>query len=217
MSLPLLGAGPGSSAPPVDLLTGLVAYYRFQNSLADSSGAGRNLSGLGGDTYAVGKIGQCLSTSLGINQKTGLSLTFTDCAVSCWFNLTSDIVGVPVGFFNAFDADGFHTIIGVQAAGGTAMTITSRAFGATDVVMSGLSGGFHHVAVSISGGVVSVWRNGVLVDTGSGASGGPVTNIRASVPTNLNTLDEAALYSVALSAEQVAALYNNGSGYDPTA
>jgi hypothetical protein len=206
------------SGESVDLLTGLLAYYRLDGALTDSSGNGRDLTPPGDETYGAGVLGQALAG--GSAATVAVSVPVTDFSLACWIKLTSH--GSIVASQSAFGIQQADTTVILQVAGqggagASAMKVRVAALGEPNITLSGLSNGWHHVAAVCSGGVLTVYRNGVSAGTGNAPAATTAEIISAVAPTSFGLLDECGFYSLALSAAQVAALYNGGDGFDPTA
>lgn len=213
-SMMLSGVGPPrASTARISSRTGLVAYYRLDNSLSDSSGNGRDLTG----SPAYGSPGKLGSNHLasGTNTLTGLSVPYTGLTVSCWvqFDNTGAVAQgaifftAPAGIFGFRPLNQFRQ---VQVRLGATTVLTSPVVTAS---------AWHHFAVTCdSSGNITLYVDGAVTGT---ASGGPTPDsfsaltVGASVSRIL--VDEAAFHSRDLTAAEVAALYNSGTGFDPTA
>jgi hypothetical protein len=196
------------SGESVDLLTGLLAYYRLDGALTDSSGNGRDLTPPGDETYDAGILGQALAG--GSAATVAVSVPVTDFSLACWVKLTSHgfIVAQQAAFgIQQADTTVILQVAGQGGAGASAMKVRVAALGEPNITLSGLSNGWHHVAAVCSSGV----------RTGNAPAATTAEIISAVAPTSFALLDECGFYSLALSAAQVAALYNGGDGFDPTA
>lgn len=216
--MPLLltqAGGPAGSGSP-DLTTGLVAYYRLEGGYTDSSGNGNNLSAAGLD-FGSGKLGQGATGGSGTTASLSLDEPFS---VSAW-------VQAPEGddTWNALLFTG-----GLTPRGGLRLTYNrgaTAAFIIRDFDVTGEpasytapSGAFNHYVIVFETTGTTLYVNGVEAIVGSAMSAGTfntfVLSPEGAAPTYLS-IDEVAVYSIALSPAQVGALYNGGAGFDPTA
>lgn len=221
MSLTLTGAGrSGGGYVPPDLLTDLVAAYRFDDSLEDSSGNGNDLSG-GSPDYAAGVLDQAVNNITGSCDGPELmtgdvatatftvaAFTYAGGANTASAELVSDSGGAPAGRI-------------ARLNDGTA----SFSVGAGSVVTDlPLSPGWHHLAAVYESGDVTLYVDGVESKTGdlSGSAAGlsfltgaGSTKVAAN---SVGRVDMLLVYADrALTADEVSALYNGGAGLDPTA
>lgn len=214
LSLCLLGAGPPcpDGGGPDSLLTDLEAYYRLDSSLADSSGNGRDLDASGAEAYSTGGgvLGDALTA--GPASVTGLSVAFTDLSTSFWVKFTATAL-----------SEGVHAL--TEAGGDTLAIVCDRVTRVVTVTPLGQSSVasaaldtlvWHHVAVVCSGGVLTLYVNGVSVGTGTAPAASTLTGW-SSNPTTRAQHDEWAIASRAWTEAEVLRLYNGGAGFDPTA
>jgi len=214
-----LGLGLGVTAvrragvPAVDLLTGLEAYYRFEGDLEDASGNGRVLTN-NGPAFGAGVIGAGLADGGGLSDPvilTGVSPATGEYTAAAWVQVGG---ATPLASVNLIDAnEGYDVIrIGPRATG-------VRVVVGSDVTDLPAAAGWHHVAQVVGGGQQRVYLDGAL-------AAGP-TSTAAWVDGSTGQLDvqatggagtdEVGVWSRALSADEIASLYNGGAGFDPTA
>jgi hypothetical protein len=208
----------GWPASGVDLLTGLEAYYRLDGTLADSSGNGRDLTeGATPSAYGTGLLG----TGLGDGGGTATGFTVTPSpglSVSAW--IFQETGFTATGIARAAFMAGAVTALGVQtrATNGSASVIVNNLTAHTISPVS--PGDWHHVVASWDGTDLTVWYDGAIVHQAAAAPTGPFDGTRAlwtASPSDASVVDEGGFWSRARSAAQVAALYNGGDGFDPTA
>ena len=227
-----------------DLERGLVGYWSFNdNDMAqspsntfamDRSGNGNNGTLTNGPTRAIGRIGQGMSFDgsndyVDINSSIGqfgtgdfsiaqwlkapplttvtqvlISNRQTDCGSSAFWGS---------GIFGTEDAkDGF--ILEVMGSGGTNYNNVQTALIVAD-------GSWHHVVTTRVGATLTLYRDGALVTSSTGAGTANVSSgvntrfgISACVPGGrayLNgAIDDVRVYNRALSADEIKRLYNLG-------
>jgi sugar lactone lactonase YvrE len=190
-----------------DTTTGLVAYYNFDSNITDL--IGNTTSTSSGITYSTGHIGQAANFN-GTNSWIHTSVTIganSSYTKSFWFNATSgngNLVssahpGHPVWFSSN----------GVLSAGnGSNINIVSK-----EVNLSQ----WHHGVVSYDSetDLMKLYIDGILVSSATDTIGPSASNIvigafKQSTYETLFTglMDEVRIYSRALSATDVTALYN---------
>lgn len=216
-------AAPPDAPPdtPPDLLTGLWGAWRFDGDGTDSSGNGRTVSAAIPDqSYGAGLLGNALLT--GSLLRTDVATTFPAGGVGTFAFWVRTQAAPPssatLGRFGATAA------VHPQLVGdGVSSTVVCN-FGASGLSAAVPDDAWVHVALAfdVNLPVYDLYVNGVLADTASNndnlvdPAGTRVfvaaTNSGISTP-----IDMALAYTVRLDAAQVAALYNAGIGYDPTA
>jgi hypothetical protein len=221
--LTLFGGRPVRRLAGADLTTALEAYYRLQGNGTDESGNTRTLT-MSGAGYGAAKIGNGLFTGSG-SRSGGVGLTDSGpLSVSAWVKpslvdesvvvLRAGGLAVKVTSDTAAASVCKRSSEAAALAGGTTDPLTPDEWSHVVVVEDAASGVSTVVRVYVNG-VLAATTNTFTRDAGqSSATLEALANDGGSydVP-----IDEVALYSIALSAEQVAALYNGGAGFDPTA
>lgn len=202
---------------------GILAYYRFQNDLTDSSGQQKTLTG-SSDTYAAGVVGQCLDTGSGTLNYPVPSIVDRSRSLSVWFfgetgpsagGILSTGAKVGWEFFAVqYMADDNTFRIGWLVDG-----LTFSTGGTADAVQ----GAWNHVVLTYdhTTSTGNLWVNGTLEHSQSAAASGS-GDFTLTVETNAggggltSALDEFLAFDGVLSAEQIRQLYNAGAGFDPT-
>jgi hypothetical protein len=200
------------------LSTLLIAFYKLSD-LTNSSGPGGVLTNSGTVTFVAGKIGNC-ATFDGTNylQQAALSIV-GDYSVSLWAKIPvladwKIIVSKYPHFAVMMMADG-------SIALGDASTWSVATAAATVVADT-----WFHVCVTCTAGVSSLFIDGAFkVDTGanpalhletvSGSSPFWISGDGTTADTIAKLVDALAIYNYALTAPEIAALYNGGAGYEP--
>jgi signal peptidase I len=211
-------------------------YYRFGEttgtSAADSSANGRTGTLHGGATHVAGACVSTSSPALTLDGTSGYISTPTQVSspevfsLEMWFNTTTTTGGKLIGFGTAqtgassqFDrhvymTDSGHLIFGVYVSG-------------TDTIASPLAyndGNWHHMVATLSTAGMKLYVDGALVAFNAGiVEGEPDTgywrigydNLSGwpTAPTSYyfkGTIDDAAVYSTALTASQVTAHHAAG-------
>lgn len=197
--------------PAPGLAGNLVAYFRFEETVQDAQNQGHMFSYSSAHAFPVGIIGD----SLAENVTNTLYLGFVippPISLSCWVYRaagTSSLCSFRLrlggsnrlGFtFNSSEV----VALSEPASTGLSDTVTEDAW--------------HHVVLVATAAGTSMYLNGSLV--GSSAitmDRHGVDRFVATLSTQDVRMDELAIYSKALSADDVTALYNSGSALDPTA
>lgn len=216
-----LGAGGGGPG----LLTSLLAYYRLSDSVADASGNSRTLSS-GSLTYGTGKLGRGAATGGATGAALGgaaRAVDTTSLSIAGWINFDagwsgafSSVSGSRFGLNHfyvmpqkdpEFDTSGFYVQVGGSAG----------EYGPAIAAFSG----WKHVAVVWNAPTLTVYVNGAVhtTQTLAGVGTGDVAGFTPLVTPTGDIdmpMDEVAVYEVALTPVQVAALYNAGAAHDPT-
>lgn len=217
---------PSGATPtfPNSMITfpGLTAYYRFNSSLADSSGNGVDLTvNTGTPAYSAGKIGNCLGTA---------SAT---CIVTRAMPLQGDTgtVGFSWGGWFKWGTGGnanlqllksdASPIFHLEAIESGGSTIDLQGGLASLTYTTGLSTGTWYFIVAVSlAGTCYLYVNGTLVASGvisdetfdSNGFFRPLVTGGGSD----SFLDECFILQRSLSLAEIAYLYNSGTGIDPT-
>lgn len=216
---------PTSATPtlPDSLITwpGILAYYRFQNDLVDSSGLGKDLTG-SSDTYAAGKLGQCLASGSGSLGYPVPSIVDRSRSISVWLWAEP---GINPGFGNVAARVGwqqfaveYRGISGQDRIGWVVDGLTYSTSGQADAIIST----WNHVVLTYdhTTNTGKLYVNGALGATETAAPSG-----QADFTLTVNTseggvltsdVDEFLAFDGVLSAAQIAQLYNAGVGFDPT-
>jgi hypothetical protein len=188
----------GGEAVP-DLLADLLAYWKLDGDGADSSGNALDLTVAG--TYNTGHLGQALATGDASFAGMGVGRTYT---VAGWAKLVTE------------DLDGTAGSISVQRGNNTEIASVRITSGSGLVVVGVgtaiLPGVWHHFALAVSGGVATVYVDGVMVGTDT-VPNDVFMNITIYTEAVGNSWwDEVGVWQSVLSAAAVARLYNGGAG-----
>lgn len=220
-------------AESVDLTTGLVAYYKFDNAGnrgLDSSSSGYNLTSAGTIVYNTGKFGSAArftasnsrffttyASAPNIYFSTG---SFSICA---WINVDATVSGNIQFIFNhsryqlRINADGK-----IRAVIFDGTTTINR-----DGTIDYSDDNWHHIVMVINrdDNLVELWSDGAfhnsssiaslgtLLDTASSTSIG--NRAAGSTQADDGDYDEIMVYNKRLQAEEIEALYNGGAGFQP--
>jgi hypothetical protein len=227
VSILLTGCGPPDGGEGADLVTDLAAYYPLNGNLTDASGNGRDLTSSGTPTYAAAKLGQGLAATAGGGTQTyspATNLLTGSFSISCWLYGTQ---GVNIAFYNDGANIGWSQMRLVYYAR-TSSSRGVRLFLSGHIDSLGVdaqvvSDAWNHV-VAVWDHVAqtrTIWMNGVNAysETVADVNGNAFANFAVLTQTGEGTfpspVDEVAVYTRALGAAEVAALYNGGSGFNP--
>lgn len=222
------------------LSTGILAYYKCENT-SDSSPNGYTLTNVSSVTFSAGKIDNCANISLRsssarclrINNDMGTNGGAT--TIAGWYLANSN----PTGGFGSGD---FLCELGTGGSTDTNLKIAyssiagsptfsfwrERAGVANDYynyVTTLTTGTWYHIAITYTGSTLQGYINGVAVGAGASSSGnGSGTNDNHFILGGISNgvggsnwspdgkLDEWGVWNRALSASEIAELYNAGAG-----
>ncbi|TAL14738.1 LamG domain-containing protein [Patescibacteria group bacterium] len=219
------GVGGATVTTSPIVLNGLVGWWPFNGNANDSSGNGYNGT-VSGATLTTGQNGSANGayafngSSSSITEPSTMGLGTTNATLSCWvYNPTATNSGE---FIKA--SVGYSYGIGI---GSTQFDNTTPG---TNIVMlyenvrwiatsTALGTGWHFVAMVIDGsGTPFAYRDGVLVPgnyAGTGAtaptSGAAIGGNSANARWFTGSIDDVRIYNRALSANEIASLYNAGA------
>ena len=208
------------AAPVSGLGLGLVAEYKFENSVQDSSGNGFHGTAYGTTSFIAGKVdSSAVSFSGGDNSYVEIPNPLgNDFTIAFWLNTTASggtgqwwagnglVDGEVPGTTNDFGVSLVGSYVGF-GVGNSDVTITSS----TAVN----DGQWHHVAATrnSTSGLMQLYVDGTLRASGSGPTGTRATpaslhlgNIQSGFNYLSGAMDEVRLYNYALSAAQVKTL-----------
>jgi hypothetical protein len=215
---------------PVNLKSGLVDYWKLDGSLSPSVGGDAFVSGSGSPLYAGGKIGQAVGITNGPKYTNVLAVDLNkDVTVAFWANYLAhladdnavfqlggwhisshDVFGGKMGVFVQYDEPGNS---GGGLVGGNLVLVDDSGF-----VPSNVTNTWYFVAVRRAGNTMTIRVNQkgtASVDvTGKTFAG----NVHAYVGSQYwgynfgGGVDEAGVWSRALSDVELDALYNGGQG-----
>lgn len=211
---PLLDLGL-SAGGGTNLLTDLQAYYRFDSGGEDTSGHNRYVVEFDGLTASGGVLGRCLGPDVGVfttgwNPVVGVNVwTF-----SLWFKVPAGNT-TGVGFSLTLAATDQSSAADVlYTASGANGRVTD--FG-TQIGPTVTNNGTWHNVVTVKNGTARrVYLDGVLILTDTKAAADVVDLGLFTTGDFAQNIDEFAVWSKALSAAEVAAVYNGGDAFDPT-
>lgn len=215
-----LGLGLGTTvgrrrATGVDLLTGLLAYYRFQADGTDSSGNGHDLTTLEGAGFGAGLLANALTSGFLSDSVTIGS--FTTFSWSCWWKCSPDLLEFSTGGLFTMRRTAGQPVGGILIAGVAGDAAAQITVGSISLPPVPNDGTWHQVVAVRVGASLTAYLDGVEAGTGV-VSGSAATKFDLGVTGDVTTpLDEVGIWDIALSAEQIAALYAAGVGFDPTA
>lgn len=227
-----------SAAAPSTLLTGLVAYYPFEANGNDASGNARNLTAVNTPTFGAGKVSNATFLAAASSQNFHISSTdfdpgMSDFSLGGWFRL-DDVGGDRHVMFSKgyyFSSAGYqldlatdnifnHTGVNFYVGDGTHNLNIENTYSITGWG----PGVWRHLILTVTrGGNILVYGNGTLaINMGSCAT---VTGSVAFPGDNLyigtnglagakwdGGFDELGFWTKALTADEVAELYNGGTG-----
>ena len=197
-------------------MTGLLAFWKLSD-LTDASGNGHTLTNNNGVTFGAGKIGDAAeftsTETLSVNY--GLPSASSDWTVAAWLYPTS-----TNGYGGSFPVGG-DNLAGVWCVAFDDSSKLGFANGgyAADPGTTVSLNAWHHVVGVKSNGVIEVWVDGVSAGTQTwgGWLDASVTRINAEFGDQCfhGKIDAVGMWNRALTAQEVAQLYNAGSGVEP--
>ena len=209
-------ARPTAATSPAFPSAGLSAFWKLAN-LTDASGNGNTLTNNNGVTFVAGKIGNAASLSKANESYLTSDVVFNtagvDFSVAAWVNIQANA--------------GNTVFLGTGTAGAWGFNVTpSNDLTFNNAAASNLEvAGFvrnvwtHVAATNDDGGAVSLYVNGVVVDTGTwnGYANSPDVRLQSEFTDQQGDLlmDAVGLWNRTLTSVEIAQLYNNGSGLEP--
>ena len=215
--------------------SGLVSWWRGDGDLTDSVGTNDGIDGdAGGGTvsFVAGVVGQALhfdGTSYLLAGAGGLPVAAADRTIELWTRLGQAYSGQLAATLFRYGTSGANhggdlTELAINGRTTPPGELAFTQYGAAVYSPAApVAGDWHHVAVTVSASFASLYLDGVLVGLGAltfNTPAGTQTYIGAypnsvsegDVPGWLTgDVDEASVYSRALSASEIAAIYNAGS------
>jgi hypothetical protein len=222
-------AGPAAdsgSDAGVDVATGLVAFYRFDEtsgtSAADASGNGHTATLKGGASFASGLTNNAVSiagNSQYVSVPAGIVSSLTSCSISAWVKLSTS-----PGWSRIFDfGTGATTYMFLTPDIGTGMmrfSITTGGSGAEQrVTVPALpTGSWQHVALTLTGSTATLYVNGAQAGQNASVTLNPASLGTTSAdwlgrsqfsgdPYLDGLIDNFRIYGRSLSAAEVQTLY----------
>ncbi|MCK5018400.1 MAG: LamG domain-containing protein [Candidatus Peribacteraceae bacterium] len=146
-----------------------------------------------------------------------------DFSVSLWTNASGSstargffnkrqVLSPNVGFVIIYDSDGFANLVIDEGATATNIAGTSS-----------IDGGQHHIVATRDGGTITLYVNNVNENSDTGLTTDldnsnelKFFNNRINTAIYDGTLDQVAIWTKALSTEEISALYNSGNGLNYT-
>jgi hypothetical protein len=209
---------PACVSPPV----GIVSWWPAEGSAADASGTNEGTL-QGGAGYGPGKVGLAFAFTNGtgyvqVPDSPGLALGASDFSIELWANFTAlggsrVLIAKDVGPGQnnkwVFWLNGGQLQMLVQA-GSTGFSVGTGAFNPA-------LNTWHHLAVTRSGSLFSLYVDGALSSTGTNSTPLPIDGAPLTIGQTENTFfmggleDEVTIYSRALSAGEIQAIYTADS------
>jgi hypothetical protein len=198
--------------PPFPV-TGLMAFWKLAD-LTDASGNGSTLTNNNGVTFGAGKIGNAAVMD-------GTNYLGRSMSVDCGADFS-------VGFWGfANTGAGYNCFVGVNGgSGGIFCHYTgSGTLDANNGYSAELNAPFsenawHHVVVTKTASTIALYIDGVLEDSSSPLSRGACGDVGIGVAPGSGLelsgkVDAVGIWSRALTAPEIAQLYNGGAGLEP--
>ena len=213
--------------PAVPAITnGLVAWYKFDETsgttASDSSGNGKTGTLVNGPTWGTGKISGAVvldGSDDYVSLPTGLVSSITDFTVCAWVRLDANN-----GWNRIFDfgtGTSNYMFLSPSAGGGPLRYAITTTGNGSEQVMDGPAalptGGWQHVAVTLSGTTGKLYLNSALVQTNTSMTLNPssmgstnqnyVGKSQWGDPLFDGKIDDFRIYNRALSASEIAQIY----------
>lgn len=214
MSIPLTCAGPSGSGTSVDITTGLVAWLKLDDgsgtTAADSSGSGNDGDLNGTPTWGAGQVNGALvldGTDDSIQFTPALTTT-TTFSLCLWFKPNAQVESYGTVFGKSDGSIGVYYLgSGVGANAGKLDFYYSGSHMSTAALTDAA---WNHIMIIVDAGSVTQYLNNAPNGTSSSAPSFAADYIGndAASETLKGTVDDVRLYSIALSSEQRAAVYN---------
>jgi hypothetical protein len=224
-----------ATAPAVDLYSGQIMRLDFDNNLVDSSGSGNDMlfwSTAGYTTDRFNQPNSAISTTgsghLYMNNPLGseFNALSNQVTISIWVNQQPGNWGLYSPLLNKYNSfgglymavDNYYSINNQRQENRVRWRVSGNAFlnSNTDVPYNE----WHHIVCVYGGNQLRIYQNGVLTGTLNDPNG--ITNTAADVKIGeqsnglgnanwLGKFDDVIVYNRALNADEIMALFNNGS------
>ncbi|MCU0436222.1 MAG: T9SS type A sorting domain-containing protein [Bacteroidia bacterium] len=224
-----------ATAPAVDLYTGQIMRLDFDNNLADSSGSGNDMLFWSTASYTTDRNNQPNSAvqttgsgHLYMNNPLGseFNALSNQVTVSIWVNQQAGNWGLFSPLLNKYNTfgglyiavDNYYSINNQRQENRVRWRVSGNTFlnSNTDVPYNE----WHHIVCVYGSNQLRIYQNGVLTGTLNDPNG--ITNTAADVKIGeqsnglgnanwLGKFDDVLVYNRALNADEIMALYNNGS------
>jgi hypothetical protein len=224
-----------ATAPAVDLYTGQIMRLDFDNNLADSSGSGNDMffwSTAGYTTDRNNQSNSAIQTTgsghLYMNNPLGSEFNALNnqVTISIWVNQQAGNWGLYSPLLNKYNTfgglymavDNYYSINNQRQENRVRWRVSANTFlnSNTDVPYNE----WHHIVCVYGGNQLRIYQNGVLTGTLNDPNG--IVNTAADVKIGeqsnglgnanwLGKFDDVIVYNRALNADEIMALYNNGS------
>jgi hypothetical protein len=205
--------------PPADpTMPTPMSYWRFEsapsNSFRPSMGTDNLTFGTTGTAagVATGKVGNCADFVTKDFSYVSAIVNNASKSIAFWVNGSDPSATKVILKLANGSASNTFCSIGCTATEFGAWDLTGSNFIAAGSAASILNGAWHHIVYveDSVGNTRKIYLNGALVTTGSGDLWSSTTYPYIEIGTSMDAyMDELAVYRVALTAEQVAYLYNN--------
>ncbi|GEM_PF-1787049 len=224
-----------------NLTNGLLAYYPFDGSVADTSGNANNGTAVGSPSYITGQLGQAISLD-GTSQyvdTANYADNLSSISVAAWIQVGTGVSGsfLPVVYkmsssgssgigwgVNIFHTLGNYEIGYLQQQDGS----TYNEFTSHDAITD--DGGWHFIVLTQGGGLNSVpdmYIDGANVSIDDHGSTKNLTTTSNALNVRIGatgsgdkffpgSIDEVRVYNRALNSDEVSQLYNQGLAYFKT-
>jgi hypothetical protein len=221
---------PPTAAPPADFA--LVGYWPFDDNLTDVAGGHNGIAHGGPLTFGAGKFGQGVDLDYAKSQyveaggpESDFDMTHGSVTISAWFRVDNFDVE-----WQCLVAKGEGTNYRLARSGSTSSLQYAGGIGEPTLASPGVrDGNIHHVVALTRASVqTELWIDGKLYEVAANpdivdnfGTGGTPTHKPLLIGANPDTsplrfwnglIDDIAIWSRALSAEEIAAIWNNGAG-----
>ncbi|MHC4751179.1 MAG: LamG domain-containing protein, partial [Planctomycetota bacterium] len=200
---------------------GLVAHYKFENNLLDSSGNGNHGDPCGVPSYVPGQVGSALEFHGDDSVDTGYTEDLPNWTVSAWVTSpaapSGDAASGPVHREQNFQFNWNHG--DPVFRGAAALSVGGSWYAASYSPLEANT--WYHLAATYDGNVLKAYRDGFLITSNSAPSGSPDSESnslklgRHAAATNYftGTVDEVRIYSRALPQAEIGSLAGKTTTY----
>lgn len=204
--------------PYTQLPSGLVAWWSGDGNANDSIG-GNNGALMNGASFTAGEVGQAFSFD-GLNAgfqaaANGLPTGSADRTIALWVKI--GLQAASESFFAGYGVEGGAQLYEVGALSNNALFFSNWGSSITAAGPVLQNNRWYHVAAANVGSMVTLYLDGVAVASGSFSLATPAGSAffagYLDPSRKLNgSVDEIQVYNRALSASEIAAIFNAGSG-----
>lgn len=215
--------------PPVDIVSGLILYYKADGNLADSSGNGYNGTSSGTFSYIPDRNGNPNSAArmsntgyIDCGNPAAIQQLTNQVTISLWVRQNQSWYGDNTPLVNKWNGNGMYMALEGASASPYSNPVRWR-IDNSGVLVSNTNIPllqWHHIVCTYNGAQLRIFQNGVLTGTLAETGTIPNTGVNLQIGRQANgggpitfrgDVDQVRIYNRALNQSEIQTLYNNES------